>query len=98
MELLDGKTLKHFMEAKPLPLGMTSFGHEDGRRLDVAVNYSFGVGGVESIRDLNPQVQQLFPGGAAACPPPCRRHPCHRHRSSQGCGSARWSGRSLINA
>src|SRR4029077_17365767 len=34
--------------------------------------------------------------GAALCPQPCTPLPCHRRRASQGCGNARWSGRSYL--
>ena len=39
---------------------LATFGHEDIRRLDIAVNDSFGVGGIQSFRYLDSKFQYFF--------------------------------------
>ena len=49
-----------FRQAEIEDLGLPALGDEDIRRLDVAVHNSAGVRRIESVRDLDPQFEQLF--------------------------------------
>ncbi len=41
-------------------LGVSSLGDEDVRRLDVPVNNSFGMGGIQGVGNLDSDSEQLF--------------------------------------
>ena len=47
----------YLCQAEVQNLGMATPGHEDIRGLDVAMDNSFGVGGIETVGDFNGQVQ-----------------------------------------
>ena len=46
--------LRHLRQSKIQNLGVSAFRDEDIGGLDVTVDDAFGVGGIESIGDLNP--------------------------------------------
>jgi len=48
----------HLRQSKVENLGVSAFGDEDVRRLDVAVNNAFRVGRIERVGDFNRQVHQ----------------------------------------
>ena len=48
----------HFCQAKVEDLGVAAVGHENVRRLDVAVHDSLGVGGIQRVGDFNGEVDQ----------------------------------------
>src|SRR5262249_13523309 len=47
-------------QAEIQDLGVTALGHEDVRRLDIAVNDAGGMRSIESIRNVNSKRQQGF--------------------------------------
>jgi len=49
---------RNLCQPKIQNLGVTACGNEDVRRLDVAMNDTFGVGGVERVSDVNRQTEQ----------------------------------------
>src|SRR5260370_15592583 len=49
-----------FCEAKIEHLRLSSLCHENIRGFDVAVDYSFGVGGIQSFGYLDPKLQRFF--------------------------------------
>ncbi len=51
---------RQFGEPEIQNLGVPSFGHKDIGGLDVAVNDTFAVRGIERIRDFNGQQEQLL--------------------------------------
>ena len=58
-------THRQLRQAKIQDLGVAALGDENICRLDIAVNNAMGVSGVESIGNLDRQVQQLGQGQAA---------------------------------
>ena len=51
---------KEFRQPKIEHLRLSALRHENIRRFDVAVDYSFGVRRIQSFRDLNPEFQRFF--------------------------------------
>src|SRR5215467_12243940 len=53
-------TRTHFSQAKVENLGVATLRHKDVRRLDVAVNYAFRMCCIQSVCNINRNVQKLF--------------------------------------
>src|SRR4029077_9972872 len=55
-----GNVRMGFGQSEIEDLGVSALGHEEIRGLDIAMDDSFGVGGIEGVGDLDSQVEQRF--------------------------------------